>query len=106
MYDKKKRTSVKEKTNRPKSQSAESTQWAPGYRHCRGKAVHKAALGQLRAQIGTDFGEVRRQTAEKQKVCPCCQSAVIEEAFNSSLDKFICNKQVTRKNKYKLCSCV
>lgn len=85
------------KTNKPISQSAESAQWVPGYWHCRGKAVHKAALGQVRVEIGPDFGEVRRQTAEKQKVCPCCQSAVVKEAFNSSLDKFICNKQVIRQ---------
>lgn len=88
---------MNEKINKPISQSAESAQWVPGYWHCRGEAVHKGALGQVRVETGADFGEVRRQTAEKQKVCPCCQSAVVKEAFNSSLDKFIYNKEVIRK---------
>lgn len=56
--------------------------------HSGGEAVHEAALWQARVEISTDSGQVRGQTAEEEDVCPGCQPAIVEETFNSFLDKF------------------
>lgn len=55
--------------------------------HGGGETIHEAVFWQVRVQIGTDFGEVRGQTAEEQNVCPRHQPAIVEEIFDSYLDE-------------------